>query len=95
MAPSLTSDAEMQVNIHTPDKTVPVYIRPSDTVRTLKSKIHDKEGIPSSLQVLLFAGVLLDDAKTLAYHGVQQHSTITLTGAMTASIGANGFPGWY
>ena len=55
-----------------------MYVRGSDTVRTLKSKVQDKEGIPTDQQYLLYTGLPMEDSNTLAHYGVQPYSTILL-----------------
>lgn len=38
------------------DRTIHVKVELTDTTETVKSKIQDREGIPSSQQRLVFAG---------------------------------------
>ncbi|KAI0750110.1 ubiquitin-related domain-containing protein [Daedaleopsis nitida] len=73
-------DREIQVLIATPyGRTVPVFIRLSDTVRTLKSKIQDKENVPVDRQSLVFGGSQLVDGNTLAQYRIPSMSTIQLS----------------
>ena len=40
-------------------KVINVYVEPTDTIKIVKMKIEDKEGIPTKKQSLLLAGKVL------------------------------------
>jgi hypothetical protein len=53
-------------------------VDPSDFVANVKSQIHEKAGIPPSLQRLVFAGKQLEDRRTLRECGITEASTVHL-----------------
>ncbi|KAM0053242.1 putative Ubiquitin-like domain-containing protein [Helianthus debilis subsp. tardiflorus] len=59
-------------------RTITLDVKPSETIRDVKSKIQDKEGIPPDLQRLIWSGKLLNDSATLSDYHISEESTFRL-----------------
>ena len=55
-----------------------IYIKPNETVASLKHTIFNQEGIPVELQTLIFAGKKLEDDRFLTYYNILPLSIIKL-----------------
>ena len=58
--------------------TIPLEVNPSDTIKGVMAKIHEKEGVPSGEQRLIFSWKLLEDEHTLSYYNIVEDSTLRL-----------------
>jgi DUF1009 family protein len=66
----------MQIFFKVLMKVVTLEVEPSDTVKQVKLKFLDKEGIPVEQQHYIWAGRELEDEKTLHECKIQKDSTI-------------------
>ncbi|XP_071940632.1 uncharacterized protein [Coffea arabica] len=72
-------DEEEEMNIYLKViKTVAVTVKKSATVRSVKEKLNDKEGISECLQQVFYNGKRLRDDQKLLSSNIQQNSTLQL-----------------
>jgi len=77
-------------------KTITLDVEPNDTVKILKAKVQDKEGIPPEQQRIIWGGVQLEEDKTLNSYKIQKESVLHLVlrlrgGMLHRTSGRDGF----
>ncbi|KAJ8642067.1 hypothetical protein MRB53_018761 [Persea americana] len=63
-------------------KEIEIDVEPTDTIRRVKDRVEEKEGIPPLQQRLLFAGKQMGDDKTVRDYGIEGGSVLHLVLAL-------------
>ena len=58
--------------------TLTLSVQPDETIQTVKRKIQEIDGISPANQILVFAGKVLEDGRTLSDYNIQHESTLHL-----------------
>ncbi|GBC05694.1 hypothetical protein RclHR1_06380005 [Rhizophagus clarus] len=60
------------------DRKINIYVEPSDTIKILKLKVKQKDGIAPEYQRLIFQGKQLEDHNTISDYNIRNDNTIHL-----------------
>ena len=67
----------MQIYIKTlTGRTVSLIVEEGETIKTVKEKLKEKDGVPVEEQRLVFNSQELEDGKTLQYYGILREATL-------------------
>ena len=73
----------MQIKVKTlSGRLILLVVEPTDTVRTIKELVEEKEGIPPDQQRLIFGGRAMVDGRTVNDYKIEPGNTVHLVLAL-------------
>lgn len=76
----------LNIFVNTPQgRSISLKVESTDTVEKIKNRLQEKENIPVASQILTFAGVEMNDERTLSDYLVRNECMLTLTATETAT----------
>ena len=69
---------QLFIKVVASDRTITIEADPSDTILNIKFKIMDKDGTDPYAQRLIYAGIQLEDSRTLNDYNIQKDTRIFL-----------------
>ncbi|CAN7050122.1 unnamed protein product, partial [Brassica rapa subsp. trilocularis] len=74
-----TQDAVMRIFVSTiKEKTFILQVKGSDTIKKVKTMIHDQGGLPVDQLNLNFLGTTLENRRTVAYYNIKPDSNLVI-----------------
>ncbi|KAG2320842.1 hypothetical protein Bca52824_014055 [Brassica carinata] len=72
-------DAVMRIFVSTiKEKTFILQVKGSDTIKKVKTMIHDQGGLPVNQLNLNFLGTKLENSRTVAYYNIKPDSNLVI-----------------